>query len=240
MTQKITAITGSSGALGIELKKYFPNALCPTHEKLDICDQDQVQNYFQENKINNVIHTAAMTSVRECEKNKELAWKTNVEGTKNMVKAFKKTNGNYFVYISTACVFSGDEYSYTEESIPYPVNFYGMTKLIAEESVETIKKHLVIRTNFVAKKTWPYPKAFTDRFGTYLFADQVANGINDIINEKITGIIHVVGDKKISVFDLAKMTTPEIKPMTINDYLGPKLTMDMSLETIRWKKYTIT
>ena len=46
-------------------------------------------------------------------------------------------------------------------------------------------------------------------------------------------------DKKISVFDLAKITTPEIKPMTINDYSGPKLTMDMSLETIRWKKYTI-
>jgi dTDP-4-dehydrorhamnose reductase len=240
MTQKITAITGSSGALGIELKKYFPNALCPTHEKLDICDQDQVQNYFQENKINNVIHTAAMTSVRECEKNKELAWKTNVEGTKNMVKAFKKTNGNYFVYISTACVFSGDEYSYTEESIPYPVNFYGMTKLIAEESVETIKKHLVIRTNFVAKKTWPYPKAFTDRFGTYLFSANVAKGIKELFDEKIDGKIHLAGDKILSMYDLAKITTKKVKPMTLDEYSGPHLTKNMTLDTKRWKKYTIT
>ena len=240
MTHEITTITGSSGALGIELKKFFPNALCPTHEELDICDQDQVQNYFQENKINNVIHTAAMTSIRECEENKKLAWKTNVEGTKNLVKAFKKTNGNYFVYTSTACVFSGDESLYTEESIPFPVNFYGMTKLIAEESVETIKKHLVIRTNFVAKKTWPYPKAFTDRFGTYLFSANVAKGIKELFDEKINGKIHVVGDKTLSMYELAKITTKTIKPMTLEEYSGPHLTKNMTLDTKRWKKYTIT
>ncbi len=58
--------------------------------------------------------------------------------------------------------------------------------------------------------------------------------------EKITGIVHVVGDKKISVYELAKMTTPDVQPMTINDYSGPKLTMDMSLDTERWKKYKIS
>ena len=89
------------------------------------------------------------------------------------------------------------------------------------------------------RKPWPYEKAFTDRFGTYLFADQVANGINDIIKEKITGIVHIVGDKKISIFELAKMTTPQIEPMTIKDYSGPKLTMDMSLDSIRLRKYKI-
>jgi hypothetical protein len=49
-----------------------------------------------------------------------------------------------------------------------------------------------------------------------------------------------VGDKKISMFELAKITTLEIEPMTINDYSGPKLTMDMSLDTKRWKKYKIS
>jgi hypothetical protein len=49
-----------------------------------------------------------------------------------------------------------------------------------------------------------------------------------------------VGDKKISMFELAKITTSEIEPMTINDYSGPRLTMDMSLDTKRWKKYKIS
>ncbi len=60
-----------------------------------------------------------------------------------------------------------------------------------------------------------------------------------MIKERLTGIVHVVGDKKMSVFELAQMSTPNIKPMTIKDYSGPKLTMDMSLNTVRWKKYKI-
>ncbi len=43
--------------------------------------------------------------------------------------------------------------------------------------------------------------------------------------------------QKISLFELAKITTPNIKPMTINDYDDPPLTMDISLDTKYWKKY---
>ena len=43
----------------------------------------------------------------------------------------------------------------------------------------------------------------------------------------------------MSVYELAKITTPDIRPMTIKDYSGPKLTMDMSLDSERWKKYRI-
>ena len=41
------------------------------------------------------------------------------------------------------------------------------------------------------------------------------------------------------MFELAKITTPDVKPMTIDDYEGPPLTMDMSLDTEHWKKYTL-
>ena len=56
----------------------------------------------------------------------------------------------------------------------------------------------------------------------------------------MNGIIHIVGDKKISMLELAKITTPDVKSMTINDYWGPKLTIDMSLDSERWKKYQIS
>ena len=236
----VVLITGGTGSLGVELQKVFPENISPTHEELDVTNKEQVKKIFCQNEINTVIHTAAITKIRKCEDNRQLAWNVNVEGTKNLIDEIihSKLNIN-FIYVSTACVFDGHSGMYTEKSIPYPENFYSLTKLLGEIEVNRLPNSTIIRTNFVPKKPWPYEKAFTDRFGTYLFADQVAKGIEDIIKEKMTGIVHVVGDKKMSVFELAKMTTPQIEPMTIDDYTGPPLTMDMSLDTNKWKKYRI-
>ena len=236
----VILITGGTGSLGLQLKKIFPESVSPTHKELDITNKQDIKNFFKENNIDIVIHTAAITKVRECENNKSLAWNVNVEGTKNNINEIISSELNiYFVYISTASIFDGHSSMYTENSIPYPENFYALTKLLGEFEVQKLSNSLIIRTNFVPKAPWPYEKAFTDRFGTYLFAEQVAYGINDLIKEKIFGTIHVVGDKKISIFELAKLTTPDIEPMTIDDYVGPKLTIDMSLDTEKWKKYKI-
>jgi len=236
-----TLITGSTGALGTELKKIFPNALAPGHEELDITDKEKAIKFLKENRVELVIHAAAITSVRKCEQEKELAWKVNVEGTKNLVHGLVQTNpSGKFVYISTACVFDGHSGMYCESSIPYPENFYSLTKLLGEQEVKRITNHLIVRTNFAAKKHWPYPKAFTDRFGTYLFAEDVARGIKDALDSEMNGIVHIVGERKMSMFELAKLTTPDIEPMTIKEYSGPRLTMDMSLDTERWKKYRIS
>jgi len=99
--------------------------------------------------------------------------------------------------------------------------------------------YLIVRSNFVPREKWPYEKAFTDRYGTYLFAEEVAKGIKDVLDERLTGIVHIVGDKKISMFELARITTPDVQQTTLKEYHGPPLTRDMSLDTIRWKKYMI-
>ena len=235
-----TLITGGSGILGTELKKLFPNSLFPSHSDLDITNNEMVFDYFSKNEFDSIIHTAAMTSVRQCESEKKSCWNSNVVGTKNLVDATTEFRSNSkFIYVSTACVFDGHTGMYKESSIPYPENFYALTKLIGEQFAKNLKNHIIIRTNFVGKQKWMHPKAFTDRFGTYLFADQVALGINDIIKENIQGVVHIVGKKKISMFELAQLTTPDIKPLTIDEYQGPPLTMDMSLDTERWKKYTL-
>ena len=235
-----TLITGGSGILGTELKKLFPNSLFPSHSDLDITNNEMVFDYFSKNEFDSIIHTAAMTSIRQCESEKKLSWSTNVVGTKNLIDATTEFRSNSkFIYVSTACVFDGHTGMYKESSVPYPENFYALTKLIGEQFVKNLKNHIIIRTNFVGKQKWMYPKAFTDRFGTYLFADLVALGIKEIFDTNIEGTIHIVGDKKLSMYDLAKITTASIQPMTIDEYQGPPLTMDMSLDTERWKKYTL-
>ena len=233
-------ITGGSGILGTELKKLFPNSLFPSHSDLDITNNEMVFDYFSKNEFDSIIHTAAMTSIRQCESEKKLSWDTNVVGTKNLVDATTEFRPNSkFIYLSTACVFDGHDGMYKESSIPSPENFYALTKLIGEQQIKNLKNYLIIRTNFVGKQKWMYDKAFTDRFGTYLFAENVASGIKEIFDTNIEGTIHIVGDKKLSMYDLAKITTASIQPMTIDEYQGPPLTMDMSLDTERWKKYTL-
>ena len=233
-------ITGGSGILGTELKKFFPDSLFPSHSELDITNHEMVFDYFSKNEFDSIIHTAAMTSIRQCESEKKLSWDTNVVGTKNLVDATTEFRPNSkFIYLSTACVFDGHDGMYKESSIPSPENFYALTKLIGEQQIKNLKNYLIIRTNFVGKQKWMYPKAFTDRFGTYLFAENVASGIKEIFDANIEGTIHIIGDKKLSMYDLAKITTASIQPMTIDEYQGPPLTMDMSLDTERWKKYIL-
>jgi len=233
-------ITGGTGKLGKEIVKLFPDSLHPNHQELDITDESAVNNFIKKNKFDTIIHCAALTGIRSCEENKELAWDVNVRGTENLLKACSKSKPN-FVYISTACVFYGDRGDYVETDIPYPKNFYALTKLLGEFVVKysKLKDWLIIRTNFVARERWPYPAAFVDRYGTYLFADDLALAIKSIVSRNIRGILHVCGEEKMSMFELAKITTPNIKPMTIKEYSGPPLTMDMSLRSNRIKPFKL-
>jgi dTDP-4-dehydrorhamnose reductase len=233
-------ITGKNKPLSIELKKILSNTSCPDLNEINLTSKSDIENYLLNNDIDTIIHVDALHSIQNCEDDKELAMQINFNNTKNLVDAIKKYPKIKFILISTPCVFNGKDGMFLENSIPYPVNFYGLTKLLAEKEVETLTNYLIIRTNYVARKPWPYPEAFTDRFSTYLFADQVAKAIVEIIPEKFEGILHITGNKKISMFELAKITTPNVKPTTLANYSGPALNVDMSLDTKRWKKYTLT
>ena len=60
-------ITGAFGLLGQKLMKFFPNALHPSHDSLDIVDKNLVSKYIKENNVTQIIHTAAITSIRKCD-----------------------------------------------------------------------------------------------------------------------------------------------------------------------------
>jgi dTDP-4-dehydrorhamnose reductase len=235
-------ITGGTGRLGRELVKVFPQSLHPTRQELGIKDKSQVDNYISEKKPDVIIHTAAVTSVPYCEENRKEAHETNVGGTENLLDAcLNHDPDSCLVLISTACVFRGDVGNYVETDLPYPKNYYALTKLLAECAVKySGLRFLILRTNFVACEKWPYPKAFTDRYGTYLFASDVALAVKSVVEQKLSGIVHVCGDKKMSMFELAKITTPNVEPMTLSEYHGVPLTVDMSLSSIRIKPFKIS
>jgi dTDP-4-dehydrorhamnose reductase len=235
-------ITGGSGKLGTELVRIFPEALYPTRQELDLKVKASVDKYIAEERPNIVIHTAALTSVPFCEENRKEAYETNVTSTENLAGACSVHNAKcYFVQISTACVFRGDVGNYVETDLPYPKNYYALTKLLAEFVVEySGLKSLIVRTNFVAKEKWPYPRAFVDRYGTYLFASDVAAAVKSVVQQKLIGVVHVRGEERMSMYELAKITTPTVKPMTLAEYQGVPLTVDMTLSSVRLKPFKIS
>jgi len=233
-------ITGGNTSLARELKKIFNDILIPDSKELDLTNKKNIEQFFSIHDFDCIIHNESLMNVRECEENKSKAEMINVTSTEILVNLVQQLNPTIkFMHLSTPCIFDGKQGMYVESSVPCPTNFYGLTRMSSEIIVQKLQNHCIIRTNYVSKEKWPYKKAFVDRFGTYLFTEQVATGILDLKNENISGIVHLVGDKKISMYELAKLTTPEIQPMTMNEYVGPQLTVDMSLDTNRWKQYRI-
>jgi dTDP-4-dehydrorhamnose reductase len=232
-------ITGGTGKLGKQLVRLFPESLHPTHQELELGDRLLVDDYLATHRPEILIHLAAWIDVRGCEIDRHKAWQTNVVSTENLVEACQHhVRECYFIYMSSACVFRGDRGDYIETDVPYPDNFYGLTKLLGEFIVKKMTTHLILRANFVAREKWKYEKAFTDRFGTYLFADDLALAIKDVVKMKLEGIVHIAGKEKISMFDLARITTPSIKPMTIADVNLP-LPCDMSLRSVWIRPYEL-
>lgn len=231
-------ITGGSGKLGAELKKVFPNALFPTREEMDLTSYESISNYFKKHKPSFLVHAGAMTGIPRCEKNRAVAWMTNVEGTRHL-RCCALPNMP-FIYVSTACVFRGDEHgSHDENHPPYPKNFYGFTKSRGEEWASRHDNFCIVRTNFVAKEEWPHPKAFIDRKGTYLWASDVARILKRIVDKMVKGkmvpqVVHACGEDVLSMHELALRCSKNAVGMITRaeSECGELLTKNMCLSTI--------
>jgi len=261
--QTTTLITGGSGTLGKEIRKTIDakrlesltigSVNMPSHRDMPIESFGHVRKEIQKWFPSCVLHLAAMTNIEECEKNKKRAWEINVLGTYNLLKACEKYVPQcYFVYISTPCVFEGGMINECkpierfENDFPNPNTYYGFTKAIAESMVRMYSgAWCIIRVNFRPKEKYKSPKAFTDRFSNFLFADETAKAINEIMDDGKTGVVHVAGDRMMSMLEFARMcpNSENVEPLTLEEFYDKnpnfrKLPKYVMLGSREWKKYT--
>ena len=109
----------------------------------DITDESFVHSFFATIYehgffIDNTVHLAACSTIQSAAKNEELAWKTNLGGTKLILDAVKEYAIKTLIYTSTDKVYGeGSSVPYDENDAIAPVFVYDKTKAAAEILVKS-------------------------------------------------------------------------------------------------------
>jgi dTDP-4-dehydrorhamnose reductase len=120
-----------------------------TYFDLDITNNDAVSQLITRERPQVVINTAAMTNVDLCEDEKEVCDVLNVEAVRYLADACAKIDA-HLIQISTDFIFDGEGGPYTEEDIPNPLSYYGLSKLKSEQLLqEHAVKWTILRTIIV-------------------------------------------------------------------------------------------
>jgi dTDP-4-dehydrorhamnose reductase len=186
---------------------------------LDFTQKEQVEKVVTEYSPDYIVHGGAMTRPDECELNKEAAFLTNVTGTLNMLNASARKPSS-FIYISTDFVFSGETGMYREEDERAPVNYYGLTKMMAEDEVmkyagnwsivRTVlvygkaisSRQNIVTSTAIALQKGEKLRIFDDQMRTPTYVEDLAAGIVQIIERNASGIYHLSGKDKCSPYEL--------------------------------------
>jgi len=215
------------------------------YEQMDITEPFSVSVVFEKQKPGIVVHMAAMTKPDDCEQEQWKAYTVNVEGTLNLLLN-AETQKCFFILVSTDFVFNGEKGNYCETDERDAVNFYGKTKVAAEEAVEEYPfDRAIVRTALVygqsvsgrdniamlvKKKLEQDEKysVFTDQVRTPTYVEDLAKGIVAIIGKRATGIFHIAGEDILTPYEIAcavaghlKLDRQLIIPVTEKDMKQP-------------------
>jgi len=252
-------ITGGSGLLGSKIaeiavqKGYDVYSCYNMHEsmfgfpvKLDICDKTAANKVFREVNPEVVIHAAALTNVDKCEEDKPLAWKINVDGTRNICELTNK-HGAFMIYVSTDYVFSGEKGLYKETDETDPINYYGIAKLEGENTVKTMLDEWAIarpsviygstpaagKVNFALwvleklKREQPI-RIITDQYVSPTLNTNLADMILEVAERRLTGTYHLAGATPINRYRFAQLLAEKFE-------LDKNLIEPARSEEMKWK-----
>lgn len=215
------------------------------YASMDFTDPFSVDAVFARFKPDVVVHAGAMSKPDECEMNQMLAYVVNVEGTVTLMTNAEEQK-SFFIFLSTDFVFDGEKGMYREEDVPNPVNYYGKTKLEAEDIIKDYPYDwCIVRTVLVYGKNHSGGKniltivkdklekgegynVVDDQVRTPTYVDDLARGIVSVIEKRAKGIFHISGKDVLTPYQIAiataeylKLDTTLIKRVTAADFSQP-------------------
>lgn len=219
ITKIKVAATGLDGLVGTRIRTLLSEScefINLPEDQLDITDREKTLSIISAAEFDVLLHLAAFTNVDSAEERKDIAWKVNVEGTKNVYDAVVGS-GKKLIYISTGFVFDGQNPPYYEDSPTHPISFYGETKLEGEKIVKDngvivridypygshveYKKDLVESLIDILKDKKPL-KGIEDQIMTPTYIDNIAHSIDYLIHHFTPQTYHIVGADSLSGLDI--------------------------------------
>lgn len=101
--------------------------------QVDMCDAAAVDELFEEQKFDGVIHFAGLKAVGESVAKPLWYYENNITGTMNILKSMKKSGCNKIVFSSSATVYMPNEEPLDESKALGCSNPYGWTKYMIEQ-----------------------------------------------------------------------------------------------------------
>ena len=102
--------------------------------KIDIKDQEGLDNCFQKNNIDLIFHLAGRAGVRPSIDNPKIYYENNVEGTLNLLEAMRKYGVNKMIFASSSSIYGNNsKLPFTENDlVDFPISPYAATKKACE------------------------------------------------------------------------------------------------------------
>lgn len=219
---KTIIVTGCNGQLGRAINKELEGnneyrIVNTDVGELDITDVDAVLAFVRKEKPYAIINCAAYTAVEACETERDLAYRINAIGPRNLSLAAAEADAK-LVHVSTDYVFAGDgKRPYEEFDATDPQGVYGASKLAGENFVkEFAKRYFIIRTawlygdgkNFVKtmlrlSETNGKVRVVNDQFGCPTSAKELAKAILYLLPTENYGLFHGTCEGSCSWADFA-------------------------------------
>ncbi len=232
-------ITGARGRLGsrlVDVLGSHHDIIPADMPKFDIADWGATQAFVASTKPELVVHPAAWTDVDGCANEPDQAIRINGLGTGNVAVAAAQV-GAAMLYISSNEVFSGtDGRAYSEYDPTVPANPYGYSKYVGEQAVmRATPRHMIVRIawlfahegkNFVqailnAAAAGKPLRVVTDEIANPTYANDVAQGIAQLVAAGRYGTYHLTNEGYCSRYDFARhildhagYSTMPIEPIT--------------------------
>jgi UDP-glucose 4-epimerase len=107
----------------------------------DIADRAKLDRVFREQKVNGVMHFAALIEAGESMKHPEIYFRNNTASTLTLLEAMLAAGVDRLVFSSTAAVYGEPGRTPIEENAPLaPTNAYGESKLLVEQMLTWINR----------------------------------------------------------------------------------------------------
>jgi len=224
-------LLGRDGQIGWELQRSLlpqGEVVAVGHPEIDLTDFKKLKELVQNVKPQIILNAAAYTNVELAESEPEQALAVNGTAPGILAEEAKALQA-LLIHYSTDYVFDGEKGSpYIESDRPNPINMYGKSKLIGEQSIQQVGgAYLILRTSWVYSLR---KKCFVTNLLAWarknqtlrIVTDQVSNptwcrmlavatarileGTSHSINrlKERSGLYHLAGSGYTSRFDFAR------------------------------------